>query len=220
MHTPPHNLFLPRLKSGIPAQIALALTRSGRKLPGVTGEVASVDEFVRAWARQTGTVSRLSYAPRIYRFDAVVPPQSVLGQARPAGPGERALLMEWLAQFHVEATPDNPAEDLAVAVERRLAYSETWLWFVDDNPVSLAGCSRAVAGLARIGPVYTPPEHRRQGYGAAVTAHATQAALDAGAAQVVLYADLANPTANTIYQNIGYLPDHDAEERSFVQGTE
>jgi hypothetical protein len=48
----------------------------------------------------------------------------------------------------------------------------------------------------------------------------TQAALDAGAVQVVLYADLANPTSNAIYQNIGYLPDHDAEERSFVQGTE
>jgi predicted GNAT family acetyltransferase len=82
----------------------------------------------------------------------------------------------------------------------------------------MAGFTRPAAGLARVGPVYTPLEHRRHGYGAAVAAHATQAALDAGAAQVVLYADLANPTSNAIYQRIGYLPDHDAEERSFVEG--
>ena len=37
MHTPPHNLFLPRLKSGLPSQIALALARSGRTLPGGNG---------------------------------------------------------------------------------------------------------------------------------------------------------------------------------------
>ena len=220
MHTPPHNLFLPRLKSGIAAGIADALATNRRTFPGVTGEVATVDEFLRTWAGRTGIVSRLNYAMRMYRLDAVIAPQSVPGQPRPAGLRDRALLMEWLAEFHVEATPDNPAEDVAVVVERRLAHSETWLWCVDGTPVSLAGCTQAVAGLARIGPVYTPLGHRRQGYGAAVSAHATQAALDAGAVQVVLYADLANPTSNAIYQNIGYLPDHDAEERSFVQGTE
>jgi predicted GNAT family acetyltransferase len=219
MHTPPHNLFLPRLKSGIPSQIAEALARSNRTLPGVTGEVASVGEFVRTWARLTGIVSRLSYAMRLYRLEAVTPPQNVQGQPRRAGPGDRALLMEWLSEFHAEAVPDNPAEDVAVVVERRLAHGATWLWCVDGAPVSMAGCSHPAAGLARVGPVYTAVEHRRHGYGAAVTAHATQSALDAGAAQAALYADLANPTSNSIYLSIGYLPDHDAEERSFVQGT-
>jgi predicted GNAT family acetyltransferase len=218
MHTPLHNLFLPRLKSGIPSQIALALARSGRTLPGVTGEVGSVDEFTRTWARQTGIVSHLSHALRMYRLDDVSPPRNVQGQPRRAGRGDRALLMQWFTQFHAEAVPDGPADDVAELVERRLAHYETWLWCVDDTPVSLAGCSRPASGLARVGPVYTPSEHRRRGYGAAVTAHATQAALDSGAAQVVLYTDLANQTSNAIYQSIGYIPDHDAEERSFVQG--
>ncbi|MBO0693079.1 MAG: hypothetical protein J2P58_09295, partial [Acidimicrobiaceae bacterium] len=57
---------------------------------------------------------------------------------------------------------------------------------------------------------------RRRGYGAAVTARATGAALRSGAKHVVLYTDLANPTSNAIYQSIGYRPDHDAEERSFL----
>jgi len=32
----------------------------------------------------------------------------------------------------------------------------------------------------------------------------------------VLYTDLANLTSNAIYQTLGYVPDHDFEERSFT----
>jgi predicted GNAT family acetyltransferase len=153
----------------------------------------------------------------MYRLaDAVVPPQGVDGEARLAGQGDKALLATWFAAFHAEAMPKNPIDDAVTLVEARLTQYKTWFWLVGGTPVALAGCSPPAAGLARIGPVYTPPVHRRHGYGAAVTAHATQDALAAGATQVVLYTDLANPTSNAIYQNIGYVPDHDAEDRSFV----
>jgi predicted GNAT family acetyltransferase len=66
-----------------------------------------------------------------------------------------------------------------------------------------------------VGPVYTPPARRGRGFGSAVTADATAAAIAAGADHVVLYTDLSNPTSNAIYQTIGYRVDHDAEERSF-----
>lgn len=216
MHTPPFDLFLPRLPAGVPSEIALALARARRSVSGVTGELASVTEFDRIWARQTGTVPRLRHKVRMYRLSALIPPGNVQGQPRLASRDDRALLFEWLEQFHAEAAPDNPTEDVGVVVERRLAHFKTWLWSVNDIPVSLAGCSLPAAGVARVGPVYTPSDHRRHGYGAAVTAHATQAALDDGAAHVVLYTDLANPTSNAIYQSIGYVADHDAEERSFI----
>jgi predicted GNAT family acetyltransferase len=64
--------------------------------------------------------------------------------------------------------------------------------------------------VVRLGPVYTPPEHRGRGYGAAVTAVVSQAALDAGAAHVVLFTDLANATSNALYCRLGYRP---VEER-------
>ena len=55
----------------------------------------------------------------------------------------------------------------------------------------------------------------RQGYGTAVTATATAAALSAGAEHVVPSTDRANPTSNSIYQSIGYRADHHTEERAF-----
>lgn len=52
--------------------------------------------------------------------------------------------------------------------------------------------------------MYTPPEHRRRGYGAAITAVLTASALEAGATEVVLFTDLANPTSNGVYRRIGF----------------
>ena len=45
-------------------------------------------------------------------------------------------------------------------------------------------------------------------------------ALERGAEQVVLFTDLANPTANSIYQRIGYAPDRDFTVVHFTAGAE
>jgi predicted GNAT family acetyltransferase len=68
-------------------------------------------------------------------------------------------------------------------------------------------------GVARIGPVYTPPALRGRGYGSAATAAATRDVLEE-AAVPVLYTDLANPTSNKIYQQLGYYP---VEDRAHVR---
>jgi predicted GNAT family acetyltransferase len=48
---------------------------------------------------------------------------------------------------------------------------------------------------------------------------ASQAARDAGAAEVVLYTNLANPTSNALYQRLGYNPVEDRVAVSFQPGT-
>jgi predicted GNAT family acetyltransferase len=63
----------------------------------------------------------------------------------------------------------------------------------------------------RIGPVYTPPEARNRGYASALVAAISQAQLDAGRRFCFLFTDLANPTANHIYQAIGYEPVRDVD---------
>lgn len=68
----------------------------------------------------------------------------------------------------------------------------------------MAGVSRPVAGTVRVSAVYTPREHRGAGYAAAVTAEVSRAAREAGAEEVLLFADLANPTSNGVYRRIGF----------------
>ena len=68
---------------------------------------------------------------------------------------------------------------------------------------------------ARIGPIYTPPDQRRRGYGSALTADLTQLQLDRGRRFCFLFTDLANPTSNSIYQQIGYRPVSDSAQWAF-----
>jgi len=100
-------------------------------------------------------------------------------------------------------------------VDERIGYGGFTVWETADGPVSLAGRTRAVAGQARIGPVYTPPEHRGRGYGGAVTIAVSQQALAAGVNDVLLYTDLANPTSNALYQRLGYQPVTDSVQLRF-----
>ncbi|MBA3875975.1 MAG: hypothetical protein C0498_03420 [Anaerolinea sp.] len=63
--------------------------------------------------------------------------------------------------------------------------------------------------------VYTPPRHRGRGFASNLVAEVSQAQLDAGRRFVVLFTDLANPTSNAIYQEIGYQPVIDVDTFAF-----
>jgi predicted GNAT family acetyltransferase len=188
---------------------------AGRSLAGVNGEHGAVGRFTDVWVGHTHTTATVRRAMRMYRLGTLRPPGGVAGTSRRAGPGDGALVSEWFEAFQTE-TDRNHEFDAAAIAHRRLIAGELSLWCVGGDPVAMAAHSPAAAGVARVGPVYTPPAQRRRGFGSAVTAGATQAALEAGAEHVVLYTDLANATSNAIYQAIGYVADHDAQELSFA----
>ena len=216
MHTPPHPLFVSRMPQAASVALADALADDGHEISGVNGASESTGAFAETWSARTGQTSTVITAMRMYRLEKLTRPRAVSGSASLAlAPSDVDLVANWLAAFHDEATPHAPNEDEATFAQRRIAAGQIHLWQDEGNPVSLAAVSAPASGVARIGPVYTPAPLRRKGYGAAVTAEATEAAIQAGAEHVVLYTDLANPTSNSIYQAIGYRPDHDAEERVF-----
>ncbi len=79
----------------------------------------------------------------------------------------------------------------------------------------MAGLQRPAAGRVRVGPVYTPPWRRGRGFGGAVTAAVSQAALEAAVEEVLLFTDLANPTSNALYRRLGFQPVTDRVVREF-----
>jgi hypothetical protein len=81
--------------------------------------------------------------------------------------------------------------------------------------MSLAGFSGPTPTGIRIGPVYTPPELRRRGYATTLVADLSAWLLERGHRACFLYTDLANPTSNRIYVEIGYERVCDAMEFVF-----
>lgn len=91
----------------------------------------------------------------------------------------------------------------------RLRTGEVWLWQDESGkPVSMVGRTPAAAGVARVGPVYTPTEHRGHGYAEALT-HVVCARAQTQGLRLVLFADQANPTSTGIYRSLGFHPVQD-----------
>lgn len=213
LHTPPYPLLLAAVPEDSAPQLAELL--AGRKLPGVNGRTADADAFAGAWTRLTGAAIAPGLQSRLYRLDKLRPPvPSPAGAARVAGDGDRNLLVEWFHAFQRDI--GEPARDVEDLVDDMLAYRGLRLWEVEGKPVAMAGTTRPEAGMVRVVAVYTPRDLRGRGYGGAVTTAVTRAALDAGAEDVVLFTDLANPTSNALYQRLGYRP---VEDRSVVEFT-
>ena len=68
----------------------------------------------------------------------------------------------------------------------------------------MAGYTGPTPHGIRVGPVYTPPELRGRGYASALVAQMSQALLEGGRSFCFLFTNLANRTANHIYEEIGY----------------
>ncbi|HET7488152.1 MAG TPA: GNAT family N-acetyltransferase [Acidimicrobiales bacterium] len=179
-----------------------AIAGEGVRLPGVTGVAATAARFAGHWAETTRASAAPRLGQRLYEVERVVPPRPAPGRIRLAGAGDEPLLLQWFAAFGRETGEGGANPDLAAAVRRRVESGALWVWD-DDGPVSMAGLSDTHAGVACVGPVYTPPERRSRGYASALVAGLSQGALDRPG-RCVLYTDLANPVSNGIYRAIGY----------------
>ena len=210
LQTPPFQLVLSEIDDAAAVPM-LADDLAGRDLPGAVGPVEHVRAFMNARTARGAPPAHLATSERIFQLTAVTPPPLAAGHARIAQPADRALVARWLDAFMREALEDDPSDVEAMA-DRWISRRGRALYLWDDGEVvSLAGVGSQTPNGVRIGPVYTPPEARNRGYASALVAAISQAELDAGRRFCFLFTDLANPTANHIYQAIGYEPVRDVD---------
>lgn len=210
----------PVIASALPPALAVAADRAAAAVdpepPGVNGPVDEVRAYAAAVVARTGATQRTAMAQRLFRLLTLTPPAGVAGCARTAHAGDFELLVGWTAAFQQEAVPElHPPADPRPMVKAALDRGGYLLWETEGCPVAFAVARPAVAGMSRVGPVYTPPEHRGRGFGSAVTAAASAWARQAGAREVVLFTDLANPVSNSIYPKVGYRAVMDTAEIRF-----
>jgi GNAT superfamily N-acetyltransferase len=216
LRTPPHNLVLAR-GSGDALE---ALAHSIDELPGVVGAVPEVEQFVAAWTALRDVRAEARVRQGIYALETVIQPSAPPGRPRAATARDRPLLVDWWGAFAAEALGalELDEEGAGRNVDHRLSTpgNGITLWEEAGEPVSAVGFGSPTPSGVRIGPVFTPPEHRGRGYASALTAHVSAEQLAGGRSFCFLYTDLANPTSNKIYVAIGYERVCDAIQYAFV----
>lgn len=216
LRTPPFNLVVARPSAdGAIDHLADTLREQGEELPGVTGADPEVRSFAEAWTARNGGTWRRKVGMGVYELTDVADVPRPEGAARPTTEVDRWLLTEWISVFAVDIGDAAPPamrdlDQLARMVDARLPSDDRsgyWLWSVPDalgTPVAVAGFSGATGTGIRVGPVYTPAEHRRRGYATALVAEMSTWLIDGRYRACFLFTDLANPTSNAIYERIGY----------------
>ncbi|MFF8916114.1 GNAT family N-acetyltransferase [Streptomyces sp. NPDC015032] len=193
VHTPPYPPLLGAVAPEAVAPLAAALP-----LTRINADRTTAEALAATWPGH-----RVDQEQRLYRLETLVPPSPTpSGRPRTATAADRELLTRWHLAFADQV--GQPGMHAERTVDERTASGRLTLWEDDGVPVSMAGAAPQIAGTVRISAVYTPPEYRGRGYAAAVTARISRVAREAGAQEVLLFTDLANPTSNGVYQRIGY----------------
>lgn len=214
LRTAPYGLLVSNFEPAAADALIRAWLRRDWNLPGCNGGPEIATAIADAWRARTGGVVRKLREMAIHELQVVIdPPRPPLGSLRLARRHERGLMIEWWQAFAAEADSAG-APRAAATVDARLGDDSIYVWD-DDGPVSLVATSLPVAGVVRIGPVYTPPDKRRRGYAGMAVAEVSRRALAGGARRCTLFTDLANPTSNKIYAEVGYRRIGDWEEYAF-----
>ena len=218
--TPPRRLILSRVDTSI--EVAMeALTRYLREMdmpiPGVVGPAAEAQAFSDCWTEAMPRVSsKVAMRMRVFEARTVADVPLSPGKLRLADMSDHPLMVRWIGAFS-EAIGEPMSIDRAKSnTEQYIKNRQLYIWD-DGGPVSIAQESRPTRNGTTINTVYTPPEHRNKGYATSCVWSLTQRLLSGRYSFCSLYTDLSNPTSNSIYTKIGYVPLGDALAFDFVR---
>ncbi len=203
MQSPLHMpILLNPMTVGAARALASAAAGSANgSVPGVIAEASPAAAFAGQWSEVTGAAVIPEQGERLYRLGRLAWPPPPGGGLRPATDRDRPTLLRWWRSFSAETGAEGElAPDQAVA--RELVSGRFFIW-EDGGPRSMCRATSPVAGVSRIGAVYTPPRWRRRGYAAAAVASLCRQ-LRSDDVLPILYTQLANPTSNRIYRRLGF----------------
>jgi predicted GNAT family acetyltransferase len=119
---------------------------------------------------------------------------------------DRAVLAQWLKAYNIEALGARDGDALEQQVNNHinkiLQEARAWVLLVESQPVSLCGFNATLPDMVQVGPVWTPPDQRGQGFARALVALALRQAEQQGIKKAILFTD--NPAATKAYEVIGF----------------
>jgi predicted GNAT family acetyltransferase len=210
----PHPTFALPMTDEAARALAAALHDRGELLGGANGALPGAEVLARATAELAGGEMVAVKATRLWEATSVEVPPAPEGRLRQATEDDAELVLAWFTAFHEEADeqagrepdPASGEHNTLDSVLVRIREGVEWLWELPDGTVAhLTGAGLPSYGVGRIGPVYTPKEHRGRGIASYVVGELTRRGLEAGH-RMCLFTDQANPTSNKIYASLGYEP--------------
>ncbi|PFK34074.1 GNAT family N-acetyltransferase [Bacillus cereus] len=185
-------------------EIAKQLTKVYPDIPGLIGEKRVVKQLAEEIAQLEQKKLSIRMNQGVYELKKVKKKWDEHGVFRQVNSDELPSIEKWVYQFcedaHLPTTEEKAKQTASILVSTNRLFG----WEVDGRLVSVAATTRPTKSNITVNFVYTPKDERKKGYASNCVAALSQHMLDRGYKTTTLYTDLANPTSNKIYQEIGY----------------
>ena len=217
--TPPKRIILSKIDAKIQpviGHLVRHLRETDTQIPGVVGPMVEAQTFSEHWVEDiVGISAKIDKRMRVFEAREAADLPLSAGQLRLAHPDDHLLMARWIVGLSEAIGEPVDLESARSRAEKLIKDQQLYVW--DHNgPVSIAGVSRPMRNGTTIGLVYTPSEYRNKGYATSSVLLLTKKLLSDGHSFCSLYTDLSNPTSNSIYTKIGYVPVGDALAFDFV----
>ncbi|MHA2224831.1 MAG: GNAT family N-acetyltransferase [Candidatus Hodarchaeales archaeon] len=220
LRTPPHNQLISYTEDldTIPFLVK-RLLQEQMEIPGIFGFKEGALKFAQLWGEKTNKKFQLELNERCYRLERVNPTTVGPHLFEQGTIIDKELLLQWMKAFILEAIPNPSVEEIENSQKRfehSINQNMVYVLKVGENIVSMVKKAGITPNGQTINGVYTPPALRNNGYATEVVAKLSQTILDEGKKFCFLFTNLANPTSNKIYLNIGYNPIADLDVYKFI----
>jgi predicted GNAT family acetyltransferase len=221
----PYPLFLLPMPDEAAVALARTLHERGEEVLGVNGALPGVNLCAAELARLGGGRVEVAQHTRLHELRVLIPPTPAPGRLVAATDEDVDLAVEWFEAFMGDADEQAGRSRGSSARENpdrtemlgRIRAGRVWFWVDDEGRrVHMTGANPPSFGVARVGPVYTPPSERGHGWASNAVAEVSRR-IQAAGIRPCLFTDQANPTSNKIYTALGYEPVVDMANLSIVR---
>ncbi|EJS70168.1 GNAT family N-acetyltransferase [Bacillus cereus] len=185
-------------------ELAKKLTKVYPDIPGLIGNKKVVQKLAEEIAVLENKKTNVVMEQGVYELKQVKKKWNGDGIFREVSSDELPLIEQWIYRFCEDVRLPTTEEEAKQTSHTLLTNHRLFGLEVDGKLVSVAAKTRPTKNNITVNFVYTPKEERKKGFASICVAALSQHLLDEGYKTTTLYTDLANPTSNKIYQEIGY----------------
>ncbi|WP_242222320.1 GNAT family N-acetyltransferase [Bacillus cereus group sp. BfR-BA-01380] len=185
-------------------ELAQQLAIAYPDVPGLIGEKQVVERLAEQLAGFQNKSIQIKMNQGVYGLKYVKKKAGSNGVFRRVELQEKVLIEDWVYHFCEEVNLAITKEEVVHTAAELIESQRLFGWEVEGQIVSMAAVTRPTKRNITINFVYTPEKERKKGYAFNCVSALSQYMLDSGYETTSLYTDLANPTSNKIYQEIGY----------------
>lgn len=185
----------------------------GISVSGVFGDEFSSSAFLNYYGKKQKNAKTLI----VHQLSRINDLPLSSGKLVLADEGDLDLLTDWTMNFEADVQS-------FFLQSRETAYKNTlakikagsiFKWVDNNEVLGICAIMRKTEKSAIVGLVYTPPILRGKGYATSCVIKLSEKILNEGSKYCGLFTDKANPTSNSIYRKIGYVPSTEFKDIEF-----